>query len=555
MTTNVINNPYNLRYIDESTITLDKIKQSKSLKTGNISNDKDVYADILEYAHSTFDASKFNIEGTPTITKDGIASRFTARESYLFTSCDLSKAKNWKIHIRQKFINGETSCPISFYSALDKNSEIFRLQFNNINQRLIVIGDSQHTILKQFPELNTYYDFEISYNGTHISVETSKNGVTIQKETFEQENIFNVNGYIVIGGSLEANIANTENLIDLKYFFTRIDNITLISGNKTGIYEYTPFKFQLVGSPVISDEGILTSAQTAGNGVKIQLDTTQTNYKIELNFKTGDLLPNYYLCQGAFKIYIGGNGVSFVFAGTSDISLASNLCGELKKNTEYLIYIERNGNAYTVGVKINQEKIFTTQTKEITETISANYLDLGLYTAENSGTVDIDLNKIKEYNSNNLVYQACLKIPYIECDKGSRIVDSIYRERVFDMYSQSGYAPYFTIDEENKNFSLPMGELYGFINKSIQLHSPEINGSSVTFQGGFIIQGGWVAAPYGGTTVYFPKPMSSVWAVVAIDAADSAQNIETSVGSVTTTSFRVRNLASHGVYWIAIGTK
>lgn len=400
MTVTLKNNPYNLTHITDTLIPLDKLNQSKALETGNVSSDKDVYADVLKYAHSTFDASKFTVAGTPTITEDGIASGFTARKSYVYIPCDLSSAESWRIRIRQKFIDGNTSCPVAFCSALNNTSEIFRLQFNNVNQRLIVIGDTPHTILKQFPDLNTYYDFEISYNGSEMSVETFKNNISVQKETFEQENIFNVNGYIVIGGSLEANTANAQNLIDLKYFLAKKDNMPFLSGNKTGTYEYK---------------------------------------------------------------------------------------------------------------QENQEK---------------------------AGIV--------------------ISIPYTESKTGSMIADAIYRDCVGSMYEQYGYAPFYTIDEDNKNFTLPMGELYGFINRLINLNqrpSAELNGTSITFAEGFIVQGGWVAAPYGGTTVYFPKPMSSVWAVVAIDAADSAQNIETSVGSVTTTNFRVRNLAGHGVYWIAIGTK
>lgn len=289
---------------------LDKINQSKALETGNVSSDKDVYADVLKYAHSTFDASKFTVVGTPTITDDGIASGFTARKSYVYIPCDLSSAESWRIRIRQKFIDGNTSCPVSFCSALNNTSEIFRLQFNNVNQRLIVIGDTPHTILKQFPDLNTYYDFEISYNGSEMSVETFKNGISVQKETFEQENIFNVNGYIVIGGSLEANTANAQNLIDLKYFLAKKDYMPFLSGNKTGTYEYK---------------------------------------------------------------------------------------------------------------QENQEK---------------------------AGIV--------------------VSIPYTESKTGSMIVDVAYRDRVRDMYEQYGYAPFYTIDEDNKNFTLPMGELYGMIEKTIQ---------------------------------------------------------------------------------------
>lgn len=298
-----------------SSIGLDKLNQSKALETGSVSSDKDVYADVLKYAHSTFDASKFTVVGTPTITKDGIGSGFTAKTSYIYVPCDLSSAESWRIRIRQKFIDGNASCPLSFYSALDTDSEIFRLQvICTLKQYYIVIGSTIHKILDSCPTLDEIYDFEISYNGTQMTVETLKNGVTVQKETFEQENIFNVNGYIVIGNSLEAGIANAHNLIDLKYFLVKTDNMPFISGNKTGTYEYKQ-----------------ENQQKAGNVVSI---------------------------------------------------------------------------------------------------------------------------------------------PYTESKTGSKIADAIYRDRVRDMYEQYGYAPFYTIDEDNENFTLPMGEVYGMMKKTIQTVTP-----------------------------------------------------------------------------------
>ena len=51
---------------------IDRLNQSKALETGSVSTDVDVYADVLKYAHSTFDLSKFTVVGSPTITDDGI---------------------------------------------------------------------------------------------------------------------------------------------------------------------------------------------------------------------------------------------------------------------------------------------------------------------------------------------------------------------------------------------------------------------------------------------------------------------------------------------------
>ena len=57
-------------------------------------------------------------------------------------------------------------------------------------------------------------------------------------------------------------------------------------------------------------------------------------------------------------------------------------------------------------------------------------------------------------------------IPYTLSKTGSKIVDVAYRDKVIDLYEQEGQAEYYTIDEENQNFTLPMGEIYGMIGGS-----------------------------------------------------------------------------------------
>lgn len=52
-------------------------------------------------------------------------------------------------------------------------------------------------------------------------------------------------------------------------------------------------------------------------------------------------------------------------------------------------------------------------------------------------------------------------IPYVLTHTGSKIVDVKYRDTLVEFYNENGYTNYFTIDEENKNYTLPMGEIYG----------------------------------------------------------------------------------------------
>ncbi len=53
------------------------------------------------------------------------------------------------------------------------------------------------------------------------------------------------------------------------------------------------------------------------------------------------------------------------------------------------------------------------------------------------------------------------EIPYVLTHTGSKIVNAEYREFLTEFFNENGYTEYFTIDEENKNYTLPMGEIYG----------------------------------------------------------------------------------------------
>ena len=48
---------------------------------------------------------------------------------------------------------------------------------------------------------------------------------------------------------------------------------------------------------------------------------------------------------------------------------------------------------------------------------------------------------------------------------GSKITSSDYLEFVQELYKKNGVAYYYTLDENNKTFTLPMGEIYGMMSK------------------------------------------------------------------------------------------
>ena len=73
-----------------------------------------------------------------------------------------------------------------------------------------------------------------------------------------------------------------------------------------------------------------------------------------------------------------------------------------------------------------------------------------------------------------------IEIPYTLSKTGSKIVDYDYIESVQAVYDEYGYAPYYTIDEDNETFTLPMGEVYGMIAKNIDTAISNIDTSGIS---------------------------------------------------------------------------
>ena len=60
-------------------------------------------------------------------------------------------------------------------------------------------------------------------------------------------------------------------------------------------------------------------------------------------------------------------------------------------------------------------------------------------------------------------------IPYSLTKTGSKIAPSKSLDLIREIYETEGFANYFTLDEENESFTLPMGEIYGMISKRADL--------------------------------------------------------------------------------------
>ena len=282
------------------------------------------------------------------------------------------------------------------------------------------------------------------------------------------------------------------------------------SGIGTGIDTIKPDEYTVTGTPTISNTGIATNI---GNGNKIQCnsftlaDLKGKSWRVECEINVVDLntsetknIPTYilkfsdtwwtygsidstyYLTQNRFnfRLYTRVDDNEGWYCHTTIPVLTEDIkrlkiIATFDKDAEtqnYKLKVFNAGTGEQLGNTANYTPATDKKELDIIDDLPTQSPLLGEGNTTTNWTT-YDLNTYKFYIEDELVWQPCLKIPYTESKTGSKIVDAAYRDRVQDMYEQFGYAPYYTIDEENENFTLPMGEIYGMIErKNNELNNP-----------------------------------------------------------------------------------
>ena len=464
--------------LSNQTDLTDYVNQSKALETGSVSSDADVYADIQKYAHSTFDLSKFEVVGTPTITDNGIASGFSST-SYIELpeqiTTDLQNANNWEIEFPVTFADG----------TISTRQEIFGGSIGSSPYSLIIrLWDGGHILVNvngdtlannfQLSSINV-----VAPNTEYLIKIKVENNVMYYYLNGELQASQNLMEKVTFKGTLRLGVSHNltnyfQGSINLKSFSISTDGVSAISGNKTGIDIIKPDNYEVVGTPTISDDGIasgldntnyLTTTLNLSGEVIIKgsfnpngTNPTSSAFIVNIQDKEENATEGVYLYQlfnGRFEFYYRHNNTSYY-----------NI-GQFSSNTEFNYIIIINSTSLQCIVYQNTNEIYN-------KTITSNIPVLNgefIYKIGSNALLQgsVDLNSVQILNNGNLIYQPCLKIPYTLSKTGSKIVDVAYRDRVQDMYKQYGYAPYYTIDEENENFTLPMGEIYGMIERKTEI--------------------------------------------------------------------------------------
>ena len=501
----------------DPTQTADYIKNSKGLESGEISTNASILPWVEEMSHSTFDLSKFTVVGSPNITDDGIASGFSGTSSlvdYIIFDNDFASANNWEILFR--FNTGTLSSSVIEDLLSSYIANQFRLLINS--SKLVFVytlsGSASNEIqTDSFLQSNTSYWIKIIFNGSKYSVLVSTDSINyIEKIVFNSTTKLATNTKFGIGiniGStgVTAKRPFSTGSIDLKQFSVTVDGVEVFSGNKTGIDTIKPDDYQVVGTPTISAEGV-ASGFSSSNYIKCPFNYFNNKLKIRSDFYwdgTTNINNNviWQLPANTWSNCLVGassSRIAFYLAVGSTNTTVKNFLYTLSGAGNYTVIIEWTGTTYIFTVFKDNVQIYTDSYNSSSNFYysSTTASDINIGYATNYGSFNagsIDLNAFKIYVDGNLVYQPCLKIPFTLSKTGAKIVDSIYRDRVTDMYEQFGYAPYYTLDTTNSNYTIPKGEVYGMVNKLVPtLVAPDYSKPvSLTYSSGLVMENdGWL---------------------------------------------------------------
>lgn len=494
----IINNNFNK--------VLKCIKSSNAYITGEILNEEKCCKQLIEMKRSTFDVTKFTVVGSPVISDDGIASGFD--NSNYIRCIQLKNLANKSWTIKSKWINqGKTSeksnTSVFFdtgsyrgWGSISYDANIKRLYFYVRTGTKEDTNNEQCFALKILKNVPDWIEAGISFNietGEYTAkADWGEGEVLIGTYTPNTENkqLYSINNapesYIRIGTGTD-NTYN-KNAADLKQFSITVNGEEVFTGNKTGLNIIKADDYTVVGSPTITVDGIVSGFSSANYVLTNYLALKSTdNIKIKVEFTTSSVLntTQTIINYGEFITVFIDNDKLKVYEYNEYINSQYTL--DINKKYYFIYTTTNSGKNRKLELfdenNVQLEQIELSSTSTFSSSSDLATIGIGK-NKEFPFLGTINLNTLKIYTNDNLTYQPCLRVPYTESKTGSKIVDVAYRNRVQDVYEQFGAAPYYTLDETNNNFTLPMGEIYGM--------KADTNLNNLSDIGKKVIDGQWI---------------------------------------------------------------
>lgn len=452
-------------------------------------NFPDEYSYWVDQAHSTFDLNKFEVVGSPTISEDGIGSKFN-NANYLKTGFTLGDLLNKSWSITGVTIDKNQTSEIVYPIYLSKPGfgSFGNLVFDyntNVLSFTAAIGtttDGAGTKIqknignfdKLIPRLDfnyvtgtysLYYDIGNGWKLAGTYTPTSDNKQLYYINTEQSYPLLLYLGYI------------TNSRIDLKTYNVMIDNQPAFTGNQTGIDTIIEPNYEIVGSPTITTDGIASGFNASNYLIPSLTPFSSNNWGFEATFipqnnTVDDKNQCIFAITNNFSILTNryGTKISITLQNpdTQQQLLSTGEIGNLNINLINKIKIMYVNQI--LYVYINEELTYNTTIDLDNFKFSNNNPFIG-YTPSpsyNRFYGSIDLNSIKFYSNSSLIYQLCLYLPYTETTGGTKVVDAAYYDRVQSCYEQTGQALYLTLDEQNQQYYLPQGTVSGMISQNKQ---------------------------------------------------------------------------------------
>lgn len=440
-------------------------------ETGQVEKQSRAFNQLLSMKRSIFDKSKFTVVGNPTITDDGVASGFS-NSNYLKCSGILSTTEKHNYVLKSAYTHLKDNFTISRY-ILDviTTSGAYNGVLVRSSKKFAVVLNSTIVETQITPEIGKSYAIELRTD-FQTYAKLYVDGILSASVTARTTGLPD-SGNVLVGIDTQATMPLVTGAIDLKSVSVVSDGKEVFSGNKTVIDVIKPDNYEIVGSPVISNDGVASGFDKESYIKTSTIDFSKpfiihSSFTLDNNAKTAPA-DNYIFSTSSNRYFALavmpslkikarlGNGSSWTEYATTYI------CEVGKKYYIKLVYDGTIFYLYISADDINFSLILTKQLDIIYPTNET--IAIGIFSVSQGGEMygSIDLNAFKIYVYGDLVYQPCLKIPYTQSKTGSKIVDGNYRDRVQDVYEQFGTASYYTLDETNQNFTLPMGEIYGMI--------------------------------------------------------------------------------------------
>ena len=397
----------------------------------------------------TIKADDYTVEGTPTITADGIASGFS-NSNYLTKILTNNLTSTMNIEVCVNVSNVSTASGSIFSIANSDNSaNILYLGFYSSKIRLNYsnsVNTNTNTTDVGTPKKGLNY-FRIKINNNNIDVYYSTSGVDY--ELLKTYSDFYINNLAFVNIGIARGLASALNnvAVDLNSFKIYIDGdlvyqpclkipYTLTKdGKKIVDYNYksrvedeygqagfTPYytldtesrgNYTVAGSPTISSD-FVASGFSSSNYLTISTGVTlskNTYFKIYTRFKT----PATFTKNGRFL----GRSANFNFGHTSagkisgvfiGANLSTSSLQSLSTDTVYDAILIYDSTGFYTKYKAEGESTYTSTTPvEVTSDSTvelAGYIGNQVNDSTAYFTGSIDLKEFKIYVDNKLAYQA-----------------------------------------------------------------------------------------------------------------------------------------------------